>query len=262
MSDPSQGRKPTPIGGTPAPSTADRVKQIQDLQRMTEAAPVTKKPTAAPAQPLMPSAKVDDLWNVQVTARTTNPLLHKATPKEQAVFGKAQVEPAALFGTKAGGVEILGNPWKIISFADTLPIVFEPPRDLKEYDARIPEKAVKTEHGLLFQASLAAKDESEPTRTRAVLVSDKGALVGAECESAFILDRLIKRLPSLPLAQAVGGERFKVTDGKNARFQVTTKSGKVFEASNFGLLIPKGQPPAKYDLVVAHYHLDTFDAAR
>lgn len=266
MNDESQNRKAAPIGGAEPKSTADRVRQIQEMQRAAEALPIAKPQTPVVAKPAatLPSAAVNDLWNVKATqAVAQNPLATKTTAKEAVAFAKAQVEPSALFGAKGSDIEIVGNPWKIISFNESLPVVFEPPRGLENYEAKVPEKAAKTEHGLLFTATLASKDGAEEPRTRSVLVSPQGALVGAECESAFILDRLIKRLPSLPLAKAIGQEKFKVTDGKDSRFEITlAKSGKTFRASNFGLLIPEGQPASRFELVVAQYHLDGFDAAR
>jgi ribosomal protein S18 len=69
---------------------------------------------------------------------------------------------------------VKGNPWKVIPFGDVLPGLFD---EVKDSRPVVPERAVQTPHGQLFELGLAPKGSDAPTQRRAVLVNEQGKLL-------------------------------------------------------------------------------------
>ena len=260
-------RKPTAPIGTEAPkSPADRVRLIQEMQRMQEASQVQQAPvqhTQAPitAQPLAPSG-IPDAFAVKQVNAVAQALAAKTTPAEAATFAKLQKSTQALFGG-SNDVEVLGNPWKTISFNDSLPALFD---DVKDATPTVPEKAVKTEHGALFELGLTGKGTEAPTQKRAVLLNAQGKLAGAECKTPQDATRLLSNAKwLLPEAATKKDTSWTVSAGVDSAFtlELARGAGKArsterLPLDNFGRLATQGR---KSDIVVASYFLDRFDAA-
>lgn len=260
-------RKPTAPIGTEAPkSPADRVRLIQEMQRMQEASQVQQAPvqhTQAPAtaQPLATPAGIPDAFAVKQVNAVAQALAAKTTPAEAATFAKLQKSTQALFGG-SNDVEVLGNPWKVISFNDSLPALFD---DVKDATPTVPEKAVQTEHGALFEMGLTPKGADAPTQKRAVLLNAQGKLAGAECKTPQDATRLLSNAKwLLPEAATKKDTSWKVSAGVDSAFTLEldrgvgkTRSTERLSLDNFGRLTTQGR---KSDIVVASYFLDRFDA--
>lgn len=254
-------RKPTAPIGTEAPkSPADRVRLIQEMQRMQEASQVQQAPVTA--QPLAATpAGVPDAFAVKQVNAVAQALAAKTTPAEAATFAKLQKSTQALFGG-SNDVEVVGNPWKVISFNDSLPALFD---DVKDATPTVPEKAVQTEHGALFEMGLTPKGAEAPTQKRAVLLNAQGKLAGAECKTAQDATRLLSNAKwLLPEAATKKDTSWKVSAGVDSAFTLElnrdvgkTRSTERLSLDNFGRLTTQGR---KSDIVVASYFLDRFDA--
>ncbi|MHB8879556.1 MAG: hypothetical protein ACYC8T_38165 [Myxococcaceae bacterium] len=268
-----QNKRPAPVSVTERASPMDRVKQIQDLQRAAEAKPsLPARPAAAASGPEAPRAPMA-AFEAQAVRRATADV-PRPTGAEQAIYGRAQVDPAKLFGGEK--IEVTGNPWKVISFATMLPVVFDPQKPLANYDAKVPPNAVKADEGLLFQVSLTPKDGKTPPLKRTVLTGPGGELRGVESRNAGELKSLLGRAAGLAGAvfkAAFGGaERpaaapARVADvkaGKSGGYDVTVSSGEESRSvavNNFGLPLTGGIMPSRAHIDVASYMLDRFEAA-
>ena len=264
--DDDQSNRISPLARPESASPADRVKQIQDLQRSSEALPAggpraTEAGAADPTGTGFQAASVQRLGTELGAGRPTG--------KEQAVYARAQVDPAQLFG---GGnqPEVMGNPWKVIDFGPMLPAVFSVP--LEEYEAKVPEKAVKTPHGLLFKVALQPRNHKLPVLRRAVLTRTDGELRGAECLDPAELEALLVKAPSL--GQAVFTRAFGAADqhprvegvgsAPDGGFDVSvSRNGETrsVPVNNFGQALQKGVTPDRAHVDVASYWLDRFEAA-
>lgn len=260
-------RKPTPVGQETPKSPADRVRLIQELQRQAEAAPAHAAPaqaTQAPAvaAPLTQTAAVPDAFAVRQVNAVAQALAAKTTPTEAATYAKLQRSAQALFGGSTD-IEVLGNPWKVIPFGDALPALFD---DVKDATATVPEKAVKTEGGALFELGLTPKGATAPTQKRAVLVNAEGRLAGAHCATPQDATRLLSHAKwLLPEAATKQGTAWKVSAGTDSAFTLELERGvgkarstERLGLDNFGRLTTTGR---RADLDVANYFLDRFDAA-
>ena len=261
-------RKPAAPIGTEAPkSPADRVRMIQELQRMQEASHVQQAPvqhTQAPAtaQPLAPPAGLPDAFAVKQVNAVAQAITATTTPAEAAAFAKLQKSTQSLFGG-SDDVEVRGNPWKVISFNDSLPALFD---DVKGATPKVPEQAVQTEHGALFEVGLTPKGAEAPTQKRAVLLNAEGKLAGAECKTPQDATRLLTNAKwLLPEAATQADTSWKVSAGVDSAFTLElargvgkARSTERLPLDNFGRLATQGR---KSDLVVASYFLDRFDAA-
>ncbi len=262
MSQNPNERKPVPVGQEIAKTPADRVRLIQEMQRAAEAAPVHQ--TQAPAQTAQVGkpAVASDAFAVKGANPVQQALAAKTSPTEVATYAKLQKSAASLFGNSSD-IEVKGNPWKVIPFGDVLPGLFD---EVKDSQPVVPEKAVQTPHGQLFELGLAPKGSDAPTQKRAVLVNEQGKLAGAECKSSQDATRLLSAakwlLPEAALSQ---GASWKVTAGTDSAFslELTRGAGKAksterLSLDNFGRLTTLGR---KNDVDVASYFLDRFDAA-
>jgi len=261
-------RKPAPIGTEAPKSPADRVRLIQEMQRMQEAsqvhqAPVQHAPAAAQAQQVAaPAAGVPDAFAVKQVNAVAQALAARTTPTEAATFGKLQKSTQALFGG-SDDLKVRGNPWKVISFNDAVGALFD---DVKDATPTVPEKAVQTEHGALFEMGLTPKGAEAPTQKRAVLVNAQGKLAGAECKTPQDATRLLSNAKwLLPEAATRAGTSWKVSAGVDSAFTLEldrgvgkARSTERLSLDNFGRLTTQGR---KADIVVASYFLDRFDAA-
>lgn len=262
-------RKPAPIGQDAPKSPADRVRLIQEMQRMAEAAEVQPMHQAQPLQqaqhthqaPLATPAGVPDVFGVKQVNAVAQALAAKTSPTEAAAYAKAQKSASALFGGSTD-VEVLGNPWKVISFADAVPALFD---DLAGSSTKVPEKAVKTEHGSLFEVGLVPAGAEKPSQKRAVLVGADGRLAGAECRTPQDAQRLLTNAKwLLPETATRANTSWRVTAGSTSAFTLELErgAGKVKSTErlgldNFGRVTTQGR---KADIVVANYFLDRFDA--
>lgn len=280
MADDQQQKRAQPITLNDRPSTADRVRQIQEMQsRMEVQSAPPAKPAAAPEtarKPAAPSpAQVTTAFDVGAVRAVGNDLRGEhVQSKDPSIYAKAQVDAAKLFGP-GNGVELTGNPWKVIDFSPHLPALFEPPKPLAEYEARVPDEAAQTDQGLLFQVSLQPKDAKEPVLTRAVLTSGNGQLAGAECKNSGELSGLLSRAPALAqqiFMSAFGGvppqgsspKILNVAPGRRAAFDVTVGQGsdvRTVPVNNFGRPVPPGVDGARANLIVANYLVDRFEPA-
>ena len=259
VNDDNSNRKTAPIGGgAEIKSPADRVRQIQELQRAMEAAPVAQAAPAAPAAPAVPvgsTSQVNDAFAV-ARALAVNEAL-KPDPKAHATFGKLQKDVGSLFGGGKTDLELKGEPWKIISFLDAAPALFEPKKPLAQYEPLVAKKGIVTKEGLLFEVGLKAKDGSEPVQKRQVLVGQDGKLRGAECKTPRDLERLFALPGFLPGGSAKAA---KARESTQARFEVEVAKGETVFFNNFGLKVPPSSNRTLHDFT-ASYHLDEFQAA-
>lgn len=269
-------RQPMTAIGQETPRTpADRVRLIQEMQRAAETqqvhAPVTQ-PTAQAtqaqgAQQTAQAQRAPDLFGVKQVNAVQQALQAKPTSTEVNAYAKAQASAQALFGGSTD-IEVTGNPWKIIPFGDVLPGLFDTDKPLSEYTPVVPEKAVKTEQGLLFEIGLKdSREESAPVQKRAVLVGADGKLAGAECRTPQQAQKLLAAAPWLLPESAAGKDSsWRVTQGQGSAFtlQVDRSSGRgrtteALPLTNFARLADaRGK---SVDLQVAQYFLDRFDAA-
>jgi hypothetical protein len=267
-----QSKGASPIRRADRMSPAERARHVQDLQRRVQA------DAAAPSSAPQVSSSQAALRGLQVGG--ARPLAavgaalrgERGVAIDQAAYGVAQVDHGRLFGGAEPVPEVTGNPWKIIDFAGQLPAVFDLKRPASDYEARLGEQAVQTEHGLLFQVGLQPKDGQGPTPQRAVLTDGQGQLLGAECWNVKDLQRLLERAPAAAravFAQAFGdgfdaGELprlVKVATGAAHAFEVTVaqqQQTRTVPLNNFGLPLKAGQDPSSANLTVADYHLDRF----
>lgn len=265
MSDDQQKRAQS-ITPAERKSPADRAREIQELQRQSQSAPVqVQRPAAEVAQP-RPAVMAPNIARVAEAQKAAEKLgPGRTSASEQSVYAKMQADPAALFGGSGPRIEVTGNPWKVIDFSAFVPMVFVPQGPVANYQPQVPNNAVRTEQGLLFQASLNAKDGAEPPQQRAVLVNDTGGVIGAECRSPSELSRLLSSTPAM--ADAIAANAFdgggkgarvrSVNPGREGAFSVSVERGgdvKSVSVNNFGL-------PERPNLIVADYWLDRFDAA-
>jgi hypothetical protein len=260
---PQHDQKPAPIGPDAPKTPADRVRQIQELQRAAEASqvqPLQGQPLAAPvAAPL--AARVGDAFAVQALNPVREALAAKTSPTEASAYARAQKSAHALFGSPSD-LEVIGNPWKVIPFGDSLPALFDVSKDSAPL---VPEKAVQTEHGALFEVGLASKNPEAGVQKRAVLVGADGKLAGAECRTTADVSRLFSNAQWLLPKNASGQDaRWQVSAGNDATFALTIEraSGKgrtteTLPIDNFGRVATQGK---RSDVVVANYFLDRFDA--
>jgi hypothetical protein len=265
--DQNDNRKTAPIGQDVPKSPADRVRLIQEMQRMQEAAPLQHDAPIqhqAPVQPAAPLAQpgVSDAFAVKQVNAIAQALAAKTTPTEATAYAKLQRSTQALFGGSTD-IEVLGNPWKVIPFGDSLPALFD---DVKDATPNVPEKAVQTEHGALFELGLTPKGSPAPTQKRAVLLNAQGALAGAECRTPQDVARLFTGAKwLLPEGATKKDTTWRVTAGTDSAFTLELErgAGKVKSTervglNNFGQLATNGK---KSDIIVANYFLDRFDAA-
>lgn len=265
-----QQRKPMTAIGQDAPkSPADRVRMIQELQRAAEMqqvrSPVAQAPQAA--QQTAPAQRPPDAFGVQHVNAVQQALQAKPSANEVNAYAKVQASAQALFGGSTD-LEVTGNPWKVIPFGDVLPGLFDTDKPLSEYTPVVPEKAVKTDQGLLFEIGLKdAKAEDAPVQKRAVLVGADGKLAGAECRTPQQAQKLLTAAPWLLPAGAAGKDSsWRVTQGQGSAFtlQVDRSSGRgrtteALPLNNFAR--PADARGKSVDLLVAQYFLDRFDAA-
>lgn len=219
-----------------------------------EAAPVAHVAQAAPAAPPGSTSQVNDAFAV-ARALAVNEAL-KPDPKAQVEFGKLQKDVGALFGGGKTDLELKGEPWKIISFLDAAPALFEPKQPMANYEPMVAKNGVVTKEGLLFEVGLKSKDGSEPLQKKQVLVGSDGKLRGAECKTPRDLERLLTLPGFLPLAAQ--GARAK--ESLQARFEVAVSKSETLYFNNFGLKVPPSANRSLHDFT-ASYHLDEFQAA-
>lgn len=265
MNDDNSNRKTERIGGASEPKTPmDRIRQIQEMQRAMEAAPVQTQAPAAPAVPVQAAvptpatSQVNDAFAVQralAVAGVTG--AQKADPKEQATYGKLQKDVGALFGGGKTEIELKGEPWKIISFRDAAPALFTPKKPMAEYEPLVAKKGIVTKEGLLFEVGLKSKDGSEPVQKKPVLVGQDGVLKGTKLENASDLERLFKLPGFLP---SNAPKDAKPRESALARFEVALSKSETLYFNNWGLKVPPNSNKTAHDFV-ASYHLDEFDAA-
>lgn len=270
-----QQRKPMTAIGQDAPkSPADRVRMIQEMQRAAEAqqvhAPIAQAPQTTQAQASQQTAQAQrtpDAFGVTHVNAVQQALQAKPSTNEVNAYARVQASAQALFGGSTD-IEVTGNPWKIIPFGDVLPGLFETEKPLSEYTPVVPEKAVKTDQGLLFEIGLKdAKAEDAPVQKRAVLVGADGKLAGAECRTPQQAQKLLTAAPWLLPAGASGKDSsWRVTQGQGSAFtlQVDRSSGRgrtteALPLNNFAR--PADARGKSVDLLVAQYFLDRFDAA-
>ncbi|MER2564239.1 MAG: hypothetical protein ABTQ32_26145 [Myxococcaceae bacterium] len=261
-------RKPTPIGQEVPKTPADRVRLIQEMQRAAEAAPMQQQApvqhtqAAAQAQQVAQPATLGDGFAVKQVNAIAQALAAKTTPTEATTYAKLQKSTQALFGGSTD-IEVLGNPWKVIPFGDSLPALFD---DVKDGTVNVPEKAVQTEFGALFELGLTPKGAEKPTQKRAVLVNAQGTLAGAECKTPQDATRLLSTAKwLLPESATKKDTSWKVTAGIDSAFTLElergvgkTRSTERLGLDNFGRVTTQGR---KADITVANYFLDRFDAA-
>lgn len=264
MSQNNPERKPTPIGQEVPRTPADRVRMIQDLQRASEAAQVQQPPVRTPAPAAQPQApkSVSDAFAVKAANPVAQALTAKTTRTEAATYAQLQRSASALFGAPSE-LEITGNPWKVISFADALPGLFD---EVGDAEVKVPENAVQTEHGALFEVGLSPKGADAPKEKRAVLVNAQGQLAGAECKTPKDATRLLATAKwLLPVEATEAGATWKVSEGRDSAFTLELSRGagkasraEFFALDNFGRVTTSGR---RSDLDVASYFLDRFEAA-
>jgi|GEM_PF-3471122 len=251
--DNNGNRKTAAISGAEARTPADRVRQIQEMQRALEAAPMAQAaPVAAPQAPAGSTSQLNDAFAV-ARALAVNEAL-KVDPKQQVEYGKLQKDVGALFGGGKTDLELKGEPWKIISFLDAAPALFEPKKSLADYEPLVAPKGIVTKEGLLFEVGLKSKDGSEPLQKKQVLVGTDGKLKGAECKTPRDLDRLLAFIP--PAGTAKG---LKAQESTQARFEVPVSKSQTLFFNNFGIQVEASANRTLHD-IKASYHLDEFQA--
>jgi hypothetical protein len=262
---------PAPIGQETPKSPADRVRLIQEMQRAAEAqqarpsAPQAAATQQAQAAPQAQGARVADHFNVKQVNAVQQALQAKPTTTEVSAYAKAQASTQALFG--GPDIEVTGNPWKVIPFGDVLPGLFDTEQPLANYEPVVPEQAVKTEQGLLFELGLKDKSGEGPVQKRAVLVDAQGRLAGAECRTPQQVQKLLTAAPWLLPSSAAGKDAsWRVAQGQGSAFtlQVDRSSGRgrTTEALPLNNFARAADARGKsVDLLVAQYFLDRFDAS-
>ncbi|MFT3839424.1 MAG: hypothetical protein QM723_20745 [Myxococcaceae bacterium] len=278
MSDQKQSQGASPLSGIGSvePKTPmERIRQIQQLQEAAAAqetqhtsAPPAPVETHAPAEVHQPpAAHVGDNF----AAKAVNAVKAELSPKvDRAIAAVAarQVDANDLFG--GNKIEIKGNPWKVISFADGLPALFDPPKPMANYEPVVPKNAVKTDQGLLFQVALKAKDNSEQPLVKTVLTTLEGKLKGAEVSTPKALEKLLTQAPGFfeSLFGFAPPKALPVRAGTQSRYEADiarpAKGGQPAKTekalfNNFGQLVSASKDFAKLDFVHA-YHLDEFEA--
>lgn len=268
-----QNKRVAPVKMDDRPSTVDRVKQAQDMMRRMEQQPAAKPTATAQVSraQVATTARVAAVFDVgQVRSGGAD---IKAQPKsDPSVYAKAQVAPAKLFGGGAD-VELVGNPWKVISFETMLPVVFDS-ASKPGAQASVPDNAAKMDQGLLFPVKLESKGE-QPV-SRAVLTNEQGQLTGAECKNKGDLGKLLRGSNSIVdqlfsfafgPEKAAGGKSkiLDVAPSKSGAFADVTLSRngetKTVSVNNFAKPIPEGMEPSRANIFVAQYFKDRFDAA-
>jgi hypothetical protein len=250
----SKDPRTAPIGTEAPTSPADRVRQIQMMQ--ASMAPVVSPSASNPVAP--PSPGISDkfaIGHIDALRHTAT----KAAATDTIGYSKAQQTTQALFGG-SDDIEVLGNPWKVIPFGEAMAGLFESGVEMGA--PVVPNKAVKTEWGSLFEIGMSGPTAGSPMQKRAVLVDGQGKLSGAECRTPQELTRLFSHASwLLPAAASTKGTSWKVSVGANSAFTLeferkvgTSKSVERVPLNNFGLA-------ARSDVVVANYYLDRFDAA-
>lgn len=270
MSD-DQSKRAQQVTLNERPSTTDRVKQVQQLQRAMEtqqARPAEKTVRTTAANAPRQAVKVFDVADVR-RAGGEKLGLNKVTT-DPTVYARAQVDPAKLFGGEQLP-ELVGNPWKVISFETMLPVVFDTPKPIEQYSAKLPDQAAKTDQGLLFNVTLEPKAKGDKTIQRAVLTNDKGDLKGAECRNAGELNKLLTRSSSIldqlfasAFGDGSGAKLVNVQSSRKSAFEVTVQRNdevKTVPVNNFGLPIPAGMDPQDANILVANYFRDSFQGA-
>ena len=296
--DPKQDRV-SALTGTEAKTPLERARQIQEMQRAMEAqqpqaqtfdsAQHAQQAQSAQSAQAATQAQVAQAAHAvfdprPVTAAEQVLKQPPANPAEQAAYGKVQKDPAALFGQKGAQIEITGNPWKVISFADAVPGLLDLKKPLADYDVKVPEEAVKLKEGALFNLSVTPKaaGSSEPAQKKAVLVDNQGRLKGAEFGNKDALQKALTSIPSFAQSvfQAVFGEGVLKDEPKNLKVKnVAVGSRSAYEVTlerknevdgkwrtetatlnNFGLKVPPSSDPKRFDIIVANYYLDGFQA--
>lgn len=264
--DQNDNRKTAPVGQEIPKTPADRVRLIQEMQRAADAQPVQQQQQIAQqvaVQQQVSQTGVPDAFAVKQINAIQQALANKTTATEAQTYSKLQQSAGALFGGGSTDIEILGNPWKVIPFGDSLPALFD---DAKDAQAKLPEKAVKTEHGALFEIGLMPKGAEAPAQKRAVLVNSQGKLAGAECKTPQDVSRLFANAKwLLPDTATRANTSWKVTAGVDSAFTLelergagAVKSTERLALNNFGQLTTQGK---KGNILVANYFLDRFDAA-
>lgn len=273
----SQGASPLSGIGSAEPKTPmDRIRQIQQLQEAAaaqeahaqtpaQAAPAETHAPAEVHQP--PAAHVGDNF----ATKAVNAVKAELSPKvDRAIAAVAarQVDANDLFG--GNKIEIKGNPWKVISFADGLPALFDPPKPMANYEPMVPKNAVKTDQGLLFQVGLQPKDGADKPLVKTVLTTLEGKLKGAEVSTPKALEKLLTQAPGFfeslfgfapPKALAVRAgtqSRFEAEIARPAKGGQPARTEKAL-FNNFGQLVSASKDLAKLDFVHG-YHLDEFEA--
>lgn len=233
------------------------------MQQAQESAQVqhAPAPVVAQTQTARPSG-VPDAFAVKGANPIQQALAPKTTATEATTYAKMQRSAQALFGGSTD-LEVKGNPWKVIPFGDVLPALFD---DVNGAKPALPEKAVQTEHGQLFEVGLKKSDAEPVVQKRAVLVNPQGQLVGAQCHSPADATRLLSKAPWL-LPEAARGKdaSWSVSPGRDSAFtlELSRGAGKArsterLSLDNFGRLTTQGR---RGDLDLANYFLDRFEAA-
>jgi hypothetical protein len=255
VNDDNANRKTAAIGGgAEIKSPADRVRQIQEMQRAMEAAPVARAAPAAPAAPVAAPGSTSQINDAFAVARAlaVNDAL-KPDPKVHAELGRLQKDVGALFGGGKTDLELKGEPWKIISFLDAAPALFEPKQPMANYEPLVAQKGIVTKEGLLFEVGLKSKDGSEPVQKKQVLVGQDGKLRGAECKTPRDLERLL----ALPGFLPVAAKDVKAKESLQARFEVELSKTETLFFNNFGVKVPASANRSLHD-ITSSYHQDAF----
>jgi len=280
MAEEPQQQRTQAVGLDDRPSTADRVRQIQEMQMQAAMEEVHSAPTQAPAAPpptstpatVKHAATAFDVAPVQTVSTDIHG--ERVRGSDQATYAKAQVDPAKLFG---GGdkIELTGTPWKVIDFTPFLPALFKPAKPMEQYEARVPDQAAKTDQGVLFNVELHPKEGQEPVQQRAVLTTASGQLAGAECRNPGELSQLLSHAPALAsqiMASAFGDAQpgaqpqiVNLTRGRRSAFEAVVARGgetRSVQVNNFGRPVPPGVDGMRANLIVANYLNDRFEAVQ
>ncbi len=278
MSDQNHdGKSPlSSIGSTEAKTPLDRIRQIQQLQEAAAAVEVGPRSeigashvSEAAAMSEVATPSISDGFAVKAAQAVKAELNPKVDMRHLSEIAKQQVDAQSLFG--GGSVELKGNPWKVISFNDALPALFDAKQPLAHYEALVPKNAVNTAEGMLFQVALKAKDLSEKPMVKTLLTTAEGALKGAECNVPKDVERLLNKAPGFferlfgfqppkgGVAVRTGSQsRFEADITRPAKGGQPAKTEKAY-FNNFAQLVAPMKDFAKLDFVHA-YSLDKFDA--
>ena len=292
----SQDQKQNRVGalsGSEAKSPLDRAKQIQEMQRQMESlpvAPVKQQTPAVQAQAAVATSlqKLVETFDAK-PVEAANLIKNEGNVKaDAALYGSQQVNESALFGgpAKAGDVpEPTGPVWKTIPFGPPqTAALLDAKKPIESYNVNIPQQAVATKHGTLFQLTAQPKTGSDPAIKKAVLTDAKGNFKGAEFKSTGQLERALNEIPSFAMnlfSTVFGDGALKdqqkthhkivgVKQGKQSAYEVTLSrkneingvwGEKTVTVNNFGLKVQPNRDPRANDIVVAMYYLDRFQAA-